>query len=182
MDGFWTCRSEQIDSNRPSQASPPPSTPRRPPPSAELSPSAIHLHPPPRPAEASNVSTAAVRSPPSPKPSVIHLTPDRPLWRLPTGNQEIYLSCTMLCVKYVSRTICTSPKLLKLLIQSCCTRWLNPPSQQTSTNDHSAQQHITVQLSRQPYSITHDGTVHYRVAQNSPEHTGQHSTVQHSIA
>ena len=24
--------------------------------------------------------------PPSPEPSIIHLTPDRPLWRLPTGN------------------------------------------------------------------------------------------------
>ena len=93
MDGFWTCRSEQIDSNRPSQASPPPSTPRRPPPSAEPSPSAVHFHPPPRPAEASNASTAAVRPPPSPEPSVIHLTPDRPLLRLPTGtNHQIIKS------------------------------------------------------------------------------------------
>ena len=38
------------------------------------------------PAEASNASTAAARPPPSPEPSVIHLTPDRPLLRLPTGN------------------------------------------------------------------------------------------------
>ena len=86
MDGLQTCRSEQIDSNRPSQASPLPSTTRRPPPSTEPSPSAVHLHPPPRPAEASNASTAVVRPPPSPKPSVIHLTPDRPLLRLPTGT------------------------------------------------------------------------------------------------
>ena len=46
----------------------------RPPPSA------------PHPAEASNASTAAPHPSPSPKPSIIHLTPDRPLWRLPTGN------------------------------------------------------------------------------------------------
>ena len=38
------------------------------------------------PAEASNASTAAAHPPPSPEPSIIHLTPDRPLLRLPTGK------------------------------------------------------------------------------------------------
>ena len=47
-------------------------------------PSAVHHHPPSNPA----TSAAAVCPLPSPEPSIIHLTPDRPLLRLPTGNKS----------------------------------------------------------------------------------------------
>ena len=52
----------------------PPTPVRRPPPSAA---------PPSRGEQREH--RGAVRPPPSPEPSVIHLTPDRPLLRLPTG-------------------------------------------------------------------------------------------------
>ena len=36
------------------------------------------------------MSAAAVRPLPNPEPSIIHLTPDRPLLRLPTGNSIVF--------------------------------------------------------------------------------------------
>ena len=58
----------------------PPTPVRRPPPSAA---------PPSRGEQREH--RGAVRPPPSPEPSVIHLTPDRPLLRLPTGKFDMKL-------------------------------------------------------------------------------------------